>query len=185
MSCLTAQGGIWAFTALTAWPHGPLGILGHRVRGAYSTHSSVPAPDRTLMGSASWSRHLLGWGLTGSRHAKGGQVPQHHSRPISSELPWPTRLLRATWESLQEGKPAVESDCTRISGHCGRGGDKTHTGSPYSGIYATFSQLCSSPRPDGGPRIPLPLFLVGLTAGVPLGPSGLLHVRELNALEAE
>lgn len=33
--------------------------------------------------------------------------------PISSELPWPIRLLRVIWESPQKVKPAVESDCTR------------------------------------------------------------------------
>lgn len=48
------------------------------VRGGYS----IP-PGRTLRGSISWSSHLLGV----------------QSRVGTLRPPWPTRLLRSTWES--------------------------------------------------------------------------------------
>ena len=116
ISCPTAEGlgGIWA---LAARPHGPLGVLCHRSQGTLLIQDPQ-APGRARMGT-SWSRHYLGspkvGASQGNRNANDGkQVHQHHLSTHFLRTTLAYQAPQGHLECLQEARPAVESDSTRL-----------------------------------------------------------------------
>lgn len=118
------------------------------VRGAYST---PPSHRQNPKGSTSCLGIILGPGRLGplkdaEMQMEGSTFTNTNEAPISSKSFAPSKLLRAT--SLQEVRQLLK-DCTRVGGHCGRGGNMTPT---WASTPASMQlSLNSAPSPDQMP----------------------------------